>query len=202
MNKRNNLENRSFADDDVFHRAIGFAMEAHRGQIRKDGVPYILHPFEDAAIVSTMTHDPEVLAAAVLHDTVEDTEATPEIIKALFGDRVYKLVMHETENKRPDLPSADTWRVRKEESLAALAASNDPAVKMLWLGDKLSNMRAFYRLYLAEREKMFDRLNNHDPRDHAWYYGTILELLSELKAHPAYAEYERLYREIFDRYHS
>ncbi|MBR4745053.1 MAG: bifunctional (p)ppGpp synthetase/guanosine-3',5'-bis(diphosphate) 3'-pyrophosphohydrolase [Oscillospiraceae bacterium] len=186
--------------NEILDRAIEFAVDAHRGQLRKDGGPFILHPLEDAAIVATMTMDPEVLAAAVLHDTVEDTAVTPEEILENFGERVYGLVMHETENKREDEPPASTWQIRKDETLQILAETKDVAVKMLWLGDKLSNMRAFYRHYTELGEAFFERFNNPDPKAHAWYYGTVLKLLRELDCYPAYREYETLYHELFDRY--
>ena len=187
-------------DNSILDRAICFAVEAHKGQRRKDGTAFILHPLEDAAVVGTMTDDPEVLAAAVLHDTVEDTAVTPEMIMEQFGKRVYKLVMHETEDKRADVPPEETWRIRKEETLATLAQTTDIAVKMLWLGDKLSNMRAFHRQYFDVGEAIFRRFNNTNPQDQAWYYGTVLRLLEALSDHPAYREYERLYHEVFDRY--
>ncbi|MBQ6172732.1 MAG: bifunctional (p)ppGpp synthetase/guanosine-3',5'-bis(diphosphate) 3'-pyrophosphohydrolase [Clostridia bacterium] len=185
---------------DILDSAILFAVEAHKGQLRKDGTTFILHPLEDAAIVGTMTTDPEILAAAVLHDTVEDTAATPQQIREIFGERIYYLVMHETENKRPAIPAAATWQIRKEESLQSLASSNDPAVKMLWLGDKLSNIRAFYRQYITQGEIIFERFNNKDPKAHAWYYGTILDLLRDLSGYPAYKEYSMLFHKVFDNY--
>ena len=187
-------------DLQILDRAILFAVEAHKGQLRKDGTAFILHPLEDAAIVGTMTADPEIIAAAVLHDTVEDTAVTPAQILEQFGQRVYELVMHETEDKRADVPPEETWRIRKEETLLTLAQSTDVAVKMLWLGDKLSNMRAFHRQFFAEGESIFRRFNNTNPKDQAWYYGTVLRLLEALSDHPAYREYERLYHEVFDRY--
>lgn len=187
-------------EQDILNRAICFAVEAHRGQLRKDGTSFILHPLEDAAIVGTMTRDPEILAAAVLHDTVEDTDVTPEQIKEAFGERVFSLVMHETENKRDHLSPHSTWKVRKEESLASLAESKDLAVKMLWLGDKLSNIRALHRQFFSEGESIFGIFNVQDPQEHKWYYGAILDLLWELKDYPAYNEYCKLYHSIFDRY--
>lgn len=185
---------------ELLDRAICFATEAHAGQLRKDGSPFILHPLEDAAIVGTMTTDRAVLAAAVLHDTVEDTAVTPQQIADAFGPRVYELVMHETENKRPAIPPSDTWRVRKEESLELLAKSTDPAVKMLWLGDKLANLRALRRAHDELGQAAFDRFNIHDPLAHKWYYGTILELLKDLSAYGAYREYEACFHAIFDNY--
>ena len=184
----------------ILERAIRFAVDAHAGQTRKDGAPFILHPLEDAAIVSTLTDDPEILAAAVLHDTVEDTAVTPDQILKEFGPRVYDLVMGETEDKRPAVPPEETWQVRKEESLRGLAQTQNPAVKLLWLGDKLANMRALHRQFFAEGEAAFDRFNNTDPKAHAWYYGTILQLLQPLSDSAAYREYANLYHEVFDRY--
>ena len=77
----------------VFNDAIEYAKKAHEGQTRKGSdVPYIEHPLEVADIVKTMTDDEAVWAAAVLHDTVEDTPASYESIKALFGKEVAELV--------------------------------------------------------------------------------------------------------------
>lgn len=184
----------------VLEQAIRFAVDAHAGQKRKDGSPFILHPLEDAAIVSTLTDDLEVIAAAVLHDTVEDTKTTLNDIMQTFGPRVHALVKGETENKRPALPPWETWKIRKEESLADLASADDPAIRILWLGDKLANMRVLYRAHIAKGQAAFDRFNIHDPLAHKWYYGEILRLLEPLAATAAYKEYSTLYHAIFDEY--
>ena len=135
-----------------FDEAIKFAVDAHSGmQRRRESTPYILHPLEAATIAGTMTSDAQVLAAAVLHDTVEDTDVTIEDIEERFGPRVAMLVSSETENKRPGIPPRESWRIRKEESLRDLAEAADPGVAVLWLSDKLSNMRAFYRSWRIRR---------------------------------------------------
>ena len=103
---------------DLFDRAIEFAVKAHSGAVRKGTeTPYIVHPMEVAAIVATMTNDASVLAGAVLHDVVEDTEYTIDDIRREFGDKVAALVASESENKREDLPSSETWKIRKQETL-------------------------------------------------------------------------------------
>jgi len=184
---------------DILDRAIRFAVEAHSGAKRKDGTtPYILHPLEVAAIVGTMSSDPELLAAAVLHDTVEDTAATLEELEAQFGPRVAALVATETEDKRADQPPEDTWHVRKEESLRVLEETDDPAVKMLWLGDKLANMRSFYRSFCRRGEEMWGDFHQRDPKEQAWYYKTVGQLLISLRDTPAWREYDRLVKAIFD----
>ena len=136
---------------DLFETALTFAVKAHAGAVRKGGaVPYVLHPLEVAVIAGTLTNDPEVLAAAVLHDTVEDTPATLSEIENAFGGRVARLVSSETENKRRGVPPEESWQIRKEESLRELKNASDPGTKIIWLSDKLSNMRSFYRMYRRE----------------------------------------------------
>ena len=73
----------------IFERAVIFAVNAHSGMTRKGSrTPYILHPLEAAVIASTLTEDEEVLAACVLHDTLEDTPVAAEELRGDFGERV------------------------------------------------------------------------------------------------------------------
>ena len=185
--------------NNIFEAAVQFAMKAHRGQTRKGGGNYILHPLEAATIVASMTDDPEVLAAAVLHDTVEDTDVTNDDLLQAFGPRVAELVAHETEDKRPEMDPHDSWQIRKEESLAVLKDSPLES-KMLWLADKLSNLRALAREYNRVGEAVFDRFNESDPKKQRWYHATVLDYIKELRAYPAYQEYESLFHTVFDRY--
>lgn len=185
-------------EPELFDRALIFAAQRHSGQRRKmQDTPYILHPIEVASIVGTMTADQETLAAAVLHDTVEDAGVTFEEIQENFGKRVALLVMTETENKREDRPAAETWRLRKEETLIMLEHTKDSSVKMMWLGDKLSNIRSFYRQYLKEGDAIWQHCNQKDPAEQAWYYRTIAKCLEELKEYEAYREYVRLVEAVF-----
>ena len=185
---------------DKVTKAIEFAAKAHDGMERKkDKTPYILHPLEAAVIVGTMTEDRDVISAAVLHDVVEDTDITIEEIEEKFGPRVRFLVESETEDKRADLPPEETWRVRKEESLKELASCGDTDVLMLWLGDKLANMRSFYRIRKTEGDSMWQTFNQKDPLMQKWYYSTIAELTSPLRAHSAWIEYNELVKIVFGK---
>ena len=185
---------------DKVTQAIEFAAKAHDGMERKkDKTPYILHPLEAATIVGTMTSDRDVISAAVLHDIVEDTEFTIDEIEEKFGKRVRQLVESETEDKRADLPPEDTWRIRKEESLEDLKNSEDVSVLMLWLGDKLSNMRSFYRIHKTEGSAMWQSFNQKDPEEQFWYYSRVAELTSSLKDYPAWKEYNELVKIVFER---
>ncbi len=181
-------------------KAIEFAAEAHDGMERKkDKTPYILHPLEAAVIVGSMTNDPDVISAAVLHDVVEDTPITIEEIEEKFGSRVRFLVESETEDKRADLPPEDTWKIRKEESLEELANCADRDVLMLWLGDKLSNMRSFYRIWKTEGESMWQSFNQKDPSKQKWYYSRIAELTCSLSEFSAWQEYNELVKIVFGK---
>lgn len=187
----------------LFERALLYAAQKHAGAVRKlDGAPYLLHPMEAAQIVYSLTKDEEVLAAALLHDTVEDTDAAEEDIRELFGERVAGLVASETEDKRPDLPKSESWRIRKEESLRELEETGDDAVRYLWMGDKLSNLRGLHRAWKVEGEAVFRRFNQHDPAQHAWYYRRIDELLRPLEGTDAWREYHALVEEIFTGFES
>jgi myo-inositol-1(or 4)-monophosphatase len=146
-----------------------------------------------------MTDNRDVISAAVLHDVVEDTPVTIEEIEVNFGSRVRTLVESETEDKRADLPPQDTWRIRKEESLKVLANCGDTDVLMLWLGDKLANMRSFYRIWKAEGDSMWQSFNQKDPSQQKWYYTRIAELTSPLKEFTAWQEYNELLKIVFGK---
>ncbi len=181
------------------NEALRFAIAAHAGMVRKqEARPYILHPLEVTAIAGTITGDEDVLCAAVLHDTVEDTTVTPQQIQAAFGLRVAALVASETENKRPELPPDESWLVRKQESLAALRQAEDPGVAMLWLSDKLSNMRAFYRSWLTQGHALWQSFNQKDPAKQAWYYRTIADYTRALAHTAAWQEYNKLVQIVFE----
>lgn len=180
------------------NEAILFATQCHAGQVRKMAeTPYILHPMEVAAIIASITKDEDVMIAGLLHDTVEDCDVDPLLIKKKFGSRVFALVQSETEDKLSDRPAADTWMERKEESLLMLHYTKDRDVKILWMADKLSNMRSFYREWLKNGDAIWAGLHQKDPKMHAWYYRTIAQDLAELKDMAAYQEYIMLVNRVF-----
>ena len=185
---------------ELVSEAITFAVKAHDGMRRKKSdAPYILHPMEAAVIVGTMTDDQNLIAAAALHDVVEDADINIEEIEVRFGKRVRELVESETEDKRADLPPESTWRVRKEESLEVLKNTDDIAVLMVWLGDKLANMRAIYRDFKVEGIAMWQRFNQRDVTEQAWYYRSIVKLTERLSNTSAWLEYKTLTELVFGK---
>ena len=185
---------------ELVSEAIAFAVKAHDGMRRKKSEsPYILHPLEAAVIVGTMTDDQNLIAAAALHDVVEDAGITMQEIEEKFGKRVRELVESETEDKRDDLPPESTWRIRKEESLNVLKNAEDIAVPMVWLGDKLANMRSLYQDFKVEGVQMWQRFNQKNVAEQAWYYRSILKYTERLSNTAAWLEYKALTELVFGK---
>ena len=161
--------------------AIEFAIKAHAGQVRKaDGSPYVLHTMEAAVIAGTLTRDEAVIAASLLHDVIEHTWATTDEIRELFGDRVAALVEAVTEDKMTDLPPKETWRLRKIHSLRSLFDTDDDGVKIMWLANKLSNLRSMAVGVRAEGDDFFKKFNQTDKELHEWYYREVQKALLSL----------------------
>ena len=185
---------------DLLTEAIIFASTAHDGMKRKlSSTPYVMHPLEAAVIVSSLTSDQEIIAASVLHDVVEDANIQPEEIEEKFGKRVKELVMAETENKRRQQRPEDSWKIRKTEGIEYLKNTKDMGAKILYLGDKLSNLKSIYRDLKISGDAIWQKFNQKDPMEHKWYYTEISNALSEFKDTYAWKEYNELIKLIFDK---
>ncbi len=184
-------------DTQLLDRAIVFAVKAHAGTERRGkGFPYIVHPMEAMEIVATMTPDQELLAAAALHDTVEDTDVTIDRIRAEFGDRVASLVEAESDVMVEGVSEEDSWHARKQAAIDRLARAPHDA-KMVALGDKLSNMRAIARDYAMQGDKLWALFHASDPKDHEWHYRGLADSLRELSGTFAFQEFESLIDQVF-----
>ena len=178
--------------------AIKFATEKHEGQIRKaSGAPYIMHPLEVGVILCGLTAEEDVVIAGILHDTIEMCHVTLEEITEKFGSRVAEIVSGESETIDTIQVVEDAWRLRKANSIEILKTTNDISIHMLWLADKLANMRGIHRLWTEEGDKVFERFSNCDKREHEWYYRMVLKYTHELCDTAAYEEYENLVNKVF-----
>lgn len=158
--------------------AIIYATVMHQGKVRKlANTPYILHPLEVAQILSVLTDDQDVITAGILHDIVEDTDGTLEEIEKRFGERVAFLVSSESENVYLGESEDATWKRRKEESLKVLKNTDDQGVRMLWLADKLANIRSLSGAYSEYGEQLWESFHQRDPEMQHWYYQTVAEQL-------------------------
>lgn len=182
----------------ILEKAIVYAAENHMGAVRKgNDIPYIVHPMEALSIAATMTNDPEVLAATVLHDVVEDTAITINQIEEGFGKRVADLVAWSSEDKMPHIPPQESWKARKDATIKSLEdASLDEMI--IILADKLSNIRGLYQGLIHIGDEIWRQFNQKDKRMHEWYYRAILGALTALSDSIAYQEFSSLIDKVFN----
>lgn len=186
-----------YLNTELLDRAIVFAVKAHANTERRGkGYPYIVHPLEAVEIVATMSPDQELLAAAALHDTVEDTEVTVEQLKAEFGERIASLVADESDVMPEGMTEEASWHQRKQAAIDRLSRASHDA-KMVALGDKLSNMRAIARDYDEIGDALWNRFHTNDPKEHEWHYRGLADALRELEDTVAYKEFESLINKVF-----
>ena len=138
------------ADEELLNRAYVFSVKAHGSQLRASGDPYFSHPVEVAGILTDLRLDDETIATGILHDTLEDTVATPADIERLFGPNVLRLVDGVTKLSRIE---AQTETERAAENLRKflVAMSGDIRVLLVKLADRLHNMRTLH--FIKAREK-------------------------------------------------
>ena len=144
------------ADEALLNRAYVFSMKAHGSQIRASGDPYFSHPIEVAGILTDLHLDAETIATAILHDTIEDTVATPAEIASLFGPNVARLVDGVTKLSKIE---AQTESERAAENLRKflLAMSDDIRVLLVKLADRLHNMRTLHHIAKLEKRRRIAR---------------------------------------------
>lgn len=181
----------------MISRAILFATKAHEGSVRKGTtLPYIIHPLETMAIVATITSDQELLAAALLHDVVEDTDIHIDDIRREFGNRVADLVDAETSRDIRGVSHIDSWQQRKQAAIDRLTTASRDA-QIVALGDKLSNMRAIARDFRRIGNQVWQRFNMKDAALHAWYYQELVRCLATMSDTDAYQEFASLVKQVF-----
>jgi GTP pyrophosphokinase len=140
-------------DLSVVERAYDFALRQHAGQKRASGEPYLSHPLEAALIVAEMKLDSVSVAAALLHDTVEDTGATIEQITREFGEQVAHIVEGVTKINKIDFASSEERQAENVRKMV-LAMVDDIRVVMIKLADRLHNMRTLEFLDRPRQEKV------------------------------------------------
>lgn len=162
--------------------ALIFAARAHAGQVRKGSdVPYIVHP---VGVMLTLRQagetDPEILAAALLHDTLEDAGVTVEALAERFGQRVAGIVAGSSEPFSRDEP----WETRKQHTIAYLRTA-PRAVQLVAAADKLHNITSMVHDQAELGDQFWSRFNRGRPQI-AWYYRSIAASLQAggLRGHP------------------
>ncbi len=158
-------------------KAINIATKLHQGQMRKAGeLPYIVHPFSVAWILSEYTDDEDVIAAAFLHDVLEDVPGYyAEDMTRDFGERVTKIVQGVSEDKDPNTEEEAPWLERKEKYLIRLNAAGDESV-MISAADKIHNLTAMYDAYKEIGPALWDRFNAPSDKK-IWFYKEVFKIV-------------------------
>lgn len=143
------------ARSELIARALAKAAEAHAGQIRNGsgGLPYIEHPRMVAATLAAHDYEEETLAAALLHDVVEDSDTTVDDLRAEFGDEIAELVAALSDDE-----SIESYRDRKDEHRGRIADVDGDALA-IYAADKLTNMTTLHAAIEAEGPRVADEYN-------------------------------------------
>ncbi len=178
---------------DLLFKAVDFAQKVHFGQYRKARkVPYIVHPLGVMEILSLYTDDEELLAAAILHDVVEDTPTTVSDIYKNFGSRVAFLV-----NAVSEQDKKDSWENRKREALHSLSSVKEEEILMLSCADKLHNLRSIEEDRNMLGEKIWDRFKRGKEQQ-AWFFSSCARIYTRFNPNnPLFKEYEKAVNNLF-----
>ena len=144
------------ADEDTLNRAYVYGLKRHGNQLRASGDPYFSHPVEVAGILAEMRLDTASIVTGLLHDTLEDTDATRDEIAGLFGEDIARLVDGVTKLSRLEIQSESTKEAENLRKLV-LAMSSDIRVLLVKLADRLHNMRTLHHIKEPARRKRIAR---------------------------------------------
>src|ERR1039457_1340107 len=164
-----------------FAAAFALAWAVHGTQLRKKtGIPYMAHVMSVAALALEHGADEDVAMAALLHDTVEDSEdgeATREVIEDQFGERVAGIVMACSDAVAVPGKTKPDWRERKETYLHHLEAEADADALLVSACDKVHNARSILADLRSDGDAVWQRFTVSDPKAQLWYYTSVLEVL-------------------------
>ena len=186
---------KTWAENNFLHRAILFATKAHDGQTRKGtDMPYISHPFEVAQILTAAGCNNFLIVAGLLHDVLEDTDETSEIIEKIFGPQVLSLVQSNSEDKSLN------WEERKQHTITYMTEKASFEELLLACADKLSNLRSIKADYNKYGDALWSRFNRGKEKQ-SWYYSKLIDAFAPLHEYDMYWEISNLYTDIFVTYY-
>lgn len=176
--------------EQIIDKAFIFASEKHKNQFRKGTkIPYIVHLYEVYNFLREENADLDTIVAGILHDTIEDTDATYQEINDLFGSNVANIVNSESEDKK--LP----YRERKALHMNHLK-NCDENIKLINCADKLSNLRSIYLDIKYFSDSIFNRFNG-SKEDIKFYYALALDALESLKERNIYKSLKIYFNLVF-----
>ncbi|MDT5398970.1 MAG: hypothetical protein QOK33_2201 [Mycobacterium sp.] len=161
-----------------FDEALAYVAHLHRTQLRKGGdIPYLGHLLSVSSLVIEGGGTETQAIAGLLHDAVEDQGGAPILaeIRAKFGDDVAAIVDQCSDT---DVVPKPPWKARKEAYIAHLDTASDDTI-LVSLADKLDNARALLRDYRIVGAELWQRFSVNDPKEHLWYYRSLLEVFQD-----------------------
>ena len=174
------------------NEAMAYATEKHKNQRKKIiGEPYINHIIDVANILKENGADEETIIVGILHDTLEDTDATYSEIKNLFGKKIADMVKIESELK--ELP----YKQRKAEHMKRVRKSSYNT-KLVNCADKVSNLKSMIRIYKKGKEDIWKWFSG-SKEDIIWYYTLALGALKEVSDKKVYQDFCKLYKKMFNK---
>lgn len=167
----------------LIERALRIAARAHKDQVRKDGdVPYIVHPVQVAWLLRDRGFSDEIVAAALVHDVLEDTDVSEEALVRELGEDVVRIVRAVTND------DALSWKEKKQKYIETVRAGGEGALAVA-TADKIHNAESLLAAHDAHGEALWAQFNA-SKEDKLWFEEAMLAMLREVWDHPLVAEYE------------
>lgn len=187
----------NITDFPVIQCAINKATVLHAKQIRKgDGLPYIIHPYGVALILSNFTEDTDTIIAGLLHDVLEDiADYTEDDMKRDFGEKITSIVKSVSEEKDPRQPKDFRlpWVERKKRYLAHLETASEEAV-MVSAADKIHNLLSMMSAHEEQGDALWSKFNSPQ-EDKLWFYNEVLKTARQRLKNGIVDVLERVYKE-------
>ena len=171
--------------NNIIEKAVRVSVTAHKDQTRKgDDLPYIIHPFMVAIKLAKYNFPDTVIAAALTHDVLEDTEYPEDKLKNELGEEVLEIVKAVTNDD--SLP----WEEKKKKYVETVRAGSDGA-KAVAVADKIHNLESLLLAYLEQGPELWKKFNRGKEQK-LWFENEVLKMLKETWKHPLIEEYEKL----------
>ena len=166
----------------IVEKALQIASKSHRNQCRKNtDIPYITHPVTVGMMLMKAGYEDDIIAAGILHDTVEDTELTLKDIEREFGPRIASIVEGCSEPDK-SLP----WMERKEHTIEFLKTASEE-IRVVACADKIHNIRSIIKDYEQQGDVVWN-IFNAGKEQQAWYYTNIVDSLGHKSTFPLQKE--------------
>lgn len=174
---------------DIVEKALRIMLTAHGQQVRKtDGSPYIIHPMMVAKKLAGLNFSDETIAAAFVHDVLEDTDYSEKKLRQELGDKVIDIILPLTEDKSLE------WEDRKQKYIQAVKNAS-VETKAVSIADKIHNLESIIATHQEMGDKIWTKFNRGKDKK-LWFEKAMLQAFRESWNHPLIAEYEKLIKQV------